>query len=93
MKQKIFILVLFWTTCTATLSQFAPANDDFGERLDNYGPEYYYNVKRSYIYPEDEVERYSDVSEVENDDRRDLVKGPSIEPIIDGTEEMAVDKE
>eukprot|EP00794_Sanderia_malayensis_P017671 gene17671-19433_t len=87
------LTILLWIACATSVSTVEPVHDDFEENIASDMPSYYYNEKRSFIYPGYTAEEYPSESVAENVDKRDQIKGPSIDPVIDGTEESDLDRE
>lgn len=83
-------------SCLAIL-EIQPVSDDLEDRSDyyrnNYYSPHYANEKRSFIYPQYDVEKFALVPEAARDDKRDSIKGPSIDPIIQENDSLDVDEE
>ena len=74
------------------LSQIQPVTDDLEDRSEYYHTNYYsppfVTSKRSFIYPQYDVERFALIPETERDEKRDFIKGPSIDPVIEDEEHL-----
>ena len=92
----LFLWAILIQGCLAVL-QIEPVTDDLDDRSEYYRTEYYpqpyETAKRSFIYPQYDVERFASTPEAEHDEKRDSIKGPSIDPIIEDNEPLDVDVE
>ena len=86
LKHKLLIWVaVIVSNCYS--ADIQPVTDDIDERTEPFRPVYlspqYYNVKRSFIYPQYDIEKFALVPEEGNDEKKDSIKGPSINPVIE----------
>jgi len=90
------MVIIYWAIllqgCLCIL-QVHPVADDIEDRneyyrTNDYLPSYI-TAKRSFIYPQYDVEKFALIPERTRDEKRDSIKGPSIDPVI--TDDEIVD--
>ena len=90
------LLLFLWAILTGCLAilQVQPVTDDLEDKNDYYRTNYYspsyITAKRSFIYPQYDVERFALVPETTRDEKRDFIKGPSIDPVIEDDERVDI---